>query len=527
LIAPIERFFDGSLSLTGVVYYLSLIALFLFLTIQTIQKRRWDASVKKIRTGVFSLGFIATGVALAVAVNLVAGALPSAVTSIDVTPGNIYSLTSQTKNYLDDLEDDVTIYAINAESGMDTTVAATLRDYTDASKHISVEYKDPLVSPTFYQQYTDEQISQGSLIVVCGDVSRVIDYNSLYVTEYDYETYASNVTGYDAEGLITSAIQYVVNDELPKIYELTGHGETQLAGNFASAISKANFTTEQISLLNNDAVPDDARALIINGPTSDLSESDAEKLSAWLDAGGNVVVAFNYEAMDELPNLEAVVGDFGINVVPGLVVKSDMDKYYQQPIYLLPTIGANEYTASLEQSFVFAPYVRGFLHNETEDGATENAADSTDSVEESETEYLTILSTGEGAFSKINIDEATTLDYEDGDITGPFDIAIAAEKIVGDAQVARLVVFGSFLILSDGADEMVSGANSTLLSNTLSAFADADETDIVVVPIKNYNISSLVVSSAVAVGIGIFYIAVIPLVLLVLGIVVWIRRKRA
>lgn len=37
-----SNFVDGMLDLTGVVYYLSVIALFLFLTVQSIQKRRWS-----------------------------------------------------------------------------------------------------------------------------------------------------------------------------------------------------------------------------------------------------------------------------------------------------------------------------------------------------------------------------------------------------------------------------------------------------------------------------------------------------
>ncbi|MDR1028248.1 MAG: Gldg family protein [Clostridiales Family XIII bacterium] len=532
LLAPLDGFFGGNLSVTGIVYYLSVAALFLFLTTQVIQKRRWDVSVKRIKTGVFSVGFIAVGVAIVVGVNLVAGLLPAAAARIDVTSGKIYSLTSQTKDYLDALEKDVTIYVIDAESESDETVAGTLRDYADASKHVRVEYKDPSVSPTFYLEYTSEQVSEGSLIAVCGEVSRVIDYNALYVSEYDYNTYQSTVTGYDAEGLITSALQYVTNDELPTLYELTGHGETPLSGAFASAVSKANFTAESISLLNYDAVPDDARILIVNGPTSDLSESDANKLSAWLKAGGNAVVSLNYEVSDALPHLEAVLAEFGVRTVPGMVVESDANRYYQQAIYLLPIIGDNEYTADLGQSYVFAPYARGLSANETadetiEDEATGDEATADEATEDEGAEYLPILSTGDTAFSKTNIGEANSLDYGEGDVMGPFDVAAAVEKTSEAGLRSRLVVLGSHLILTDEADEVVSGSNAALFSNILSACATADETDIVIVPAKSYNLSSLMAPRAAALGIGLCYIAVVPCLLLILGIVIRIRRRRA
>ena len=49
------------------------------------------------------------------------------------------------------------------------------------------------------------------------------------------------IDGYDAEGQLTSAIQYVTMDstELPVIYQVSGHGETALAGGFTEAIEKA------------------------------------------------------------------------------------------------------------------------------------------------------------------------------------------------------------------------------------------------------------------------------------------------
>ena len=79
----------------------------------------------------------------------------------------------------------------------------------------------------FYQQYTDSAPSQNSMIVVSDARSRVVDYSDIYEYSYDYSTYSSSVDGYDAEGQLTSALQYVTkaDSELPVIYEITGHGK--------------------------------------------------------------------------------------------------------------------------------------------------------------------------------------------------------------------------------------------------------------------------------------------------------------
>lgn len=75
----------------------------------------------------------------------------------------------------------------------------------------------------------------------------------------DYSTYQYNQTikGYDGEGQITSAIEYVTmdSDTLPVIYQLTGHNETTLGSNFSDVISKANITLKSLELFNEEKVP--------------------------------------------------------------------------------------------------------------------------------------------------------------------------------------------------------------------------------------------------------------------------------
>ena len=103
-----------------------------------------------------------------------------------------------------------------------------LTRYEEASKHVMVEKKDPVLYPNFTSQYTDAQVSDNSLIVVHEDKSKVIDYNSLYEMEYDYYTGSGGATGFDGEGQIDSAISYVTSDDLPILYTLQGHGELEL-----------------------------------------------------------------------------------------------------------------------------------------------------------------------------------------------------------------------------------------------------------------------------------------------------------
>ena len=71
-------------------------------------------------------------------------------------------------------------------------------------------------------------MDNNSLIVVCGDKSRFISINDIYLYETDFYSYSYTSASFDGEGAITSAIDYVVSDELPQLYLLEGHGEAEL-----------------------------------------------------------------------------------------------------------------------------------------------------------------------------------------------------------------------------------------------------------------------------------------------------------
>ena len=219
-----DELMDGSLSLASCLYFLSIIVLFLIFTEQSIQKRRYHVSKKNLSLSAYSSTVIVGSIAVAVILNLIVAELPGRYTVFDLTANKLYSLTDDTKELVGNIGEDVTIYVLANENQADSTLANTLDSYEGLSSHIKVTYVDPAVNPKFYTKYTDGSISSNSVIVESSKRSRVVDYNDLYVSEFDYSMYSQNVTGYDAEGQITSAISYVLSEDMPKIYMVTGHG---------------------------------------------------------------------------------------------------------------------------------------------------------------------------------------------------------------------------------------------------------------------------------------------------------------
>ena len=512
LYSPLDKFMNGTLDVTGMVYYGTIIALFLFLTGQSIQKRRWSVSTKRISTGVFSTGMIVTMVALMVVVNLFVAELPTTWTSIDVTSTKIYSITDDTKDYLKNLDEDVTIYVLASDASKDTTLDETLQRYESLSDHIKVSYINPAANPNFAAQYTDSSVTSNSMIVVSDARSRVIDYNDVYTYSYDYSSYSRSIDGYDAEGQLTSAIQYVTMEasELPVIYQVTGHGETALSGNFTEAIENANITLSDLTLLKEDAIPEDAAALIINGPVNDFSEDDANKVIDYINQGGKVLITCNFQA-EELTNFDTILSACGMSRVSGVVMENDKSYYYgDTPYYLLPIVKSASYTDSVANSYVFAPYSVGITYGEDTDDVT----------------YTSLLDTTEKAVSKTDAANATTSAMEEGDIAGPFSVAAAYEKSTEDDGNAKVVVFGSTEMFTDGADEVVSKNNSKLFTDTITELTEDSDSATSVIPTKEYTLGAITVDAAAGIMFGLCIMIVLPLGMIVTGIVIWSMRRK-
>ena len=505
---PFTEMLNGTLNLRSVLYFFSLTVLALFLTVQSIQKRRYSVSVKSLRFGAYSTGSIALAVAAVVIVNIIAAELPTTWTSIDVTADKIYSLTDQTKEFLANMDENVTIYVIVAEKSQDDTLGQTLQRYEELSDHIKVEYVDPNVNPRFYRQYTDT-ISMNSLIVVSEKRNKVVPYSSIYESEYDYTTGASTTTGYDGEGQITSALDYVLSDDMPKVYMTEGHGEYDFSSSFTSALKKQNVDYETINLMDYDSLPEDAACLIINAATTDFSADDRDKVLAYLEQGGNVILITG--VTDEAtPNLDAILDYMGLNRTEGLVVEQNAENYYRSPYFLLPKQSYSTYTSGLYgQYYIFAPYVQGIT---IQDEAAEDMT------------YTTFLSTSDDAFSKTGEINLQNFDKAEGDIDGPFAIGISAVKTIDENTEATMVVYGCEQLFTDEANEMVSGANQVLFTNTVGSFVDAEVN--VSIPVKNYEISYLTVPQSRAVLVGLLTVIILPVGCLAAGFIVWFRRRR-
>ncbi len=455
------------------------------------------------RNGSYSLAVTAIVVAILAAVNVFAGVLPTSVTKYDITSTNLYSVTSSTKVVVNALEKDVTIYWIVQAGEEDEVIENLLGKYESLSSHITVTKKNPDVYPTFASQYTSEDVSNNSLVVECGDKSRYIAYDDIYLTDIDYTTY-SYVYSFDGEGAITSAIDYVVADELPKIYALTGHGESALPTEFQTQIEKENMELESFSLLNTDSIPADADTLLLYAPQSDLSQEEADLLGDYLEDGGKLLVFAGPTQNGTLTRLYSILETYGVTAAEGFVVERDREYYaFQQPYILLPDIQSSEVTDPLmgESYYAIVPLAQGLTITDDD-------------------RVTTLLSTSYSSFSKAAGFALETYEQEDGDTDGPFAVAVSVDT----GNDGQLIWFSSGYFLDEMYNAYSSGANLDLAMNALSALIGQREA--VAIRSKSLSYNYLTIPESAASMLKTWMIGVIPAAFVLYGVFTVIDRRK-
>ena len=356
-----------------------------------------------------------------------------------------------------------------------------LNKYDSLSDHIQVVKKNPDIYPTFAEQYTDETVQNNSLVVECGDKSRFIGYDDIYVSEADIYSYTYN-TSFDGEGAITSAIDYVVSDEQPQVYTLEGHGEAELPSTFSEQIEKDNMEVQTLSLLNVDSVPEDAACVMIYSPSSDISTEEKDMLAEYVTGGGKLLVMAGPVEGTELENLNSLLGDYGVT----------------------PDMNSSEITDSLmeEHYYPIIPIASGLT------------------VDESRTEVTQLLTTSDSAFSKVSGYDLETYEKEDGDIDGPFAVGVSIDC----GNSGQIIWFSSSAFLDDMYNAYSSGANVNLGMNALSELIG--ESEAMAIRSKSLNYNYLTISSSTSSLLKVVMIGVFPLLYLGIGIGVVLRRRR-
>jgi ABC-type uncharacterized transport system involved in gliding motility auxiliary subunit len=464
-------------------------------------------SGREARFGSLAVASIAVVLAILVGINYLAARRNK---RWDLTAGGQFTLSEQTHKVLQGLDKPLNIKVFDRTEGF-ARFRDRLDQYRNASGRISVEYLDVDRQPRLANQYNIQSL--GTVVL-------------------EYDGRVERVTS-DGEQELTNGLIKVVQGTQHKVYFVQGHGEKGPDGSdrdgysvIASALSSDNFGTDKLVLAQRE-VPDDATVVIIAGPTVDFLAPEVDRLKAYLDRGGKVLLMLDPPAKPgagDLTQLLAFAKEWGIDVGNNVVVDASgigqvlgtgpevpvAAKYNPHPI----TDRFNLLTAyALARSVTSNP---AGANNRFAQNLVETSEQSW-----AETEMKGLMS---GA--------PITRDTDKGDLAGPVSLAAAvsatAEKAPADPKDAeakkpesRLVVMGD----SDFASNRWLGisGNRDLFLNTVNWLAQQE--NLIAIRAKDPEDRRITLTAdqdRIVMWLTIF---IIPGLILLAGVHTWWRRR--
>lgn len=493
-----------------------------------------------LRSNKFKRGGMATlmtvvFVAIVVALNVVVSALSERFPSmdIDMTAQRLNTLSDQALEIAQGIDEETTIYLIGAEDAYEDNqigqsyysyygvtleynqVASLARRLAEANSNIKVKFVDPDTNPTFISQYPDDNLATGKVMVESARRHRVLGVTDLFSIEQDQTTGAN--TAYSmVDSALAAALEVVNLEDVPVIAIATGHGEMLNTSNMAGFISlmeDQNFEVQEIDLLT-ESIPEGTQVLMLPTPTTDYSETEVDKLRGYLNdtaqASPLTLLATANPTQGDMPNYEAFLEEWGLQVEDGVVAESDTSRMAMADATGLLVEPSEDYlsdnTYDRLVSYYSSPISKLFQSN-------------------SGISTYDLWVTGDTAY--VITEDTTEEDAANPDTSAQTVAAIASKyvQVEGSSVTRSLVMFGSSYVFTD---TFVSNAFSdgSFLTDLLLFLTGNDGSNVSVMTesVQTTVVDVMATRSTMDMW-GIIFSAVIPVAILACGLVIFLKRR--
>ena len=522
---------------------------------------------RKLRHGTYATVITCVFIALVIVFNIGATVLAERFPlSLDFTAKGDFTISEENKDYIkavkrDDLKIDIIVCADETKY-TDGTVSQSLmsqniydlsggqyftqnvyllKEYVRLNKAISLKFVDPS-DPEFNvyaanENYQDETFNEGDILIestftldgekisrgrhlTIEDIFEVgVDQNSetsyMYYYYYGYSSLVSN----NIETAITSAIYSLTSDKVYQVAYLTHNGGTDIS-NLEFLMKQNNYEFNEIKNLNEEDIPEDTDIIIIAQPSFDYSADELDKIDKFLENDGklgkNVLYIANAR-QPELPNINEFLSEWSFEVLSNtFVYETNSDN--RANAFTIMTETENKYTGALaEQDYAFYSANDVPVVMKQPNGSKE---------------YTILLQFSEDAVAA-SIDAETEEEAIENAIEkGPFAaLAVCTNAVwnadINDYQKSSVMVCSSTDMITYGSISAKIG-NIKAIMNTLDTLVGKETTDI------SFDSRTFATdqfetlpTDAAATTMTVIFVFIVPLALIVCGVMVAIRRRRA
>lgn len=486
------------------------------------KKRKNPFASRNFRKGSFAVVFtcivIVAVIVLNILINVIQSKVPSL--SIDMSGQNLYELSESSKEFVRSIDEEVTIAVLAPEdiyTQADTNFNEAnilLKKYTAENDKIKIEYIDLSSNPTYINNYPNENITSYSYIVSCGDKYKYLDVsNDLFTIGYDASTGSSYVESSNVESAVTSAIYFVTSDNQTKVAVLNGFSsdsdsDSSNLSTFTSLLKSNNYEVEEINLMTED-IPEDASIAILYQPTADLTEEAVDRISNYLsnnaETAKNLFYVPPYIKVDS-PNIDSLLEEWGMSIGQGLVADTD-SSYMPYPgdyYYSVYDYNGDTYTDGLKDNskYLIGAYLRPVI------------------IEDTSKVTALAMTSQSSALRSFDADD----DWDPSEhIEGSFNAGAVSTR-TGDNANSNLIVWGSELSFNTAFLNSSTFNNSDYFVNLFNTVTDREDSGITIESKSKESTELGIMSDQINV-LGPIFTYVIPVLTIIVGLVIWIRRR--
>lgn len=526
--------------------------------VKIFSKKDKNQSIKSqfvFKRGSYAIVLTAAVLACVIVFNILLSQLSNRVMlEYDMTSDKVNTVSEENIKFIKDVDSEITVtmcalpedyygsmmsyyaaqlYGISSDSDYTDYYKQTVKlieRYNDYNKKITVKFADTQDSSftDITSKYSNESLSYGDIIVSCtnGDNERykIISYKDIYEVNEDttYSAYGYTtvtVEGNNIETALTSAIAYVTSSDTKKVAFLTGHSKDDYSETYRELLETNNYEVDVISDTLVSEISDKYDAVFIVAPNIDFLEDELNVIADFLDNGEKYdkgLVFFGDASAPYLSNLYGFLEEWGIEINEGLLFETNSNNYIPNQ----PTVLGSYPSSDDEMLNGVSVCISGY-----------NLAISPAFSEEGDKAVETLISTPS---TVVNAPIGTSNSWKGADDyeQESYATVIKSERTAynSDNELIKnsVIVFSSYDFIYSEYAETSSVGNKDVALSVADRATGADETGISFVTkvITDESFYSSVTEDAANRVYYIFMIA-LPVVCIIVGIFVYIRRKNA
>ena len=212
--------------------------------IEIIMKKWLINGTKTLSISLGTLSLILVLIILAIFFGINIGMQKAEITPLDFSKEKLFTLTQASKDKVKDIQKDINLYFV--EYSDDDSTLDLAKQYNKVNEHIKIEAVKANDRPDLVQKYGIES-GTTAIIAESGEKYKILSSQDLVI--YDSTTFESISI---AEERLTSAIQTVSTDYIPKVYFLSGYSKLSLSSGlqyFNAYLENEIYDVETVDVL--------------------------------------------------------------------------------------------------------------------------------------------------------------------------------------------------------------------------------------------------------------------------------------